>query len=150
MMEVADEVNDREKRRKSLVIHNITENNDETEDDAEVIKILKEVVGEENDVEQQKLNSYRLGKKSPSKNRTIKIHFKSEEFCRNVLQHTGKLRESEQYEHIVFQPDLTPLQRQHIKMLVKEKKLRNLYATQCNEEPDWVIRRGKLCRRREL
>ena len=67
---------------------------------------------------------------------TIKVHFKSEEFCRNLMQHTGKLRESKNYDHIVFQPDLTPLQRQQLKMLVKEKKLRNLYATQCNEEPD--------------
>ncbi len=150
MIEVADEVNDRQKRKKSIVIHNIAENENEAEDEKQVINILKQVVGEQNDVEQQKLNSYRLGKKAPGKIRTIKIHFKSEEFCQNILQHTGKLRENKDFEHIVFQPDLTPLQRQHLKMLVEEKKVRNLHASRCNEEPDWIIRRGKLCRRREL
>ena len=73
-----------------------------------------------------------------------------ENLCKSVLQHTRKLRHSEYYKHIVLQPDLTPNQRKHLKMLVEEKKQRNSFALQCNEEPDWTIRSGKLWRRRYL
>ena len=52
MFEVADEVNDRQKRRKSIVIHNIAENDDEIEDDKQVIKILNKLVGDINEVEE--------------------------------------------------------------------------------------------------
>ncbi len=70
----------------------------------------------------------------------------SEDFCKNVLQHAKKLSDSNHYKHIVFQADLTPMQRQHLKLLVGEKKKRNSYAAQHNEEPDWIIIRGKFCR----
>ncbi len=150
MVEVANEVHDRQKRRKALVIHNVEENDDDAEDNRQVTNILNEIIDDVNLVQQQQLNIYRLGRRSPTKKRTIKVHFKSEDFCTEILNHTKKLRESKLYNHIVFQPDLTPIQRHHLKMLVNEKKRRNCYALQCQEEPDWLIRRGKLCRRRDL
>ncbi len=150
MIEVANEVDERHKRRKALVIHNIEETDNNVEDKIQVTNILKEIINDENLVQQQQLNIYRLGRRSPSRNRTVKVHLMSEEFCKRVLQHTGKLRDSQHYRHIVLQPDLTPTQRQHLKMLVEEKKQRNCSAVQCNEEPDWIIRRGKLCRRKDI
>ncbi len=150
MVKVANEVDDRQKRRKALVIHNIEETDNEAEDKLQVTNILKEIIDDESLVIQQQTNSYRLGRRSPLQNRTVKVHFKSEEFCKNVLQHTRKLGNSECYKRIVLQPDLTPTQRQHLKMLVEEKKRRNCFALQSNEEPDWIIRREKLCRRRDL
>ncbi len=150
MVEVANEVHERQKRRRALVIHNIEENDDDdAEDNRQVKKILNEITDDANLVQQQQLKIYRLGRRSPTKNRTIKVHLKSEDFCTDVLNHTKKLRESQRYNHIVVQPDLTPTQRRHLKMLVNEKKQRNCYALQCQEEPDWIIRSGKLCRRRD-
>ncbi len=152
MIEVANEVDDRQKRKKTLVIHNMEETDNAAEDNRQVTNILNKIVDDEYLVKQQQLNVYRLGKRSPGRNRTIKVHFKSEDFCRNVLQHTRKLSDSNQFNHIVCQPDLTPVQRRHLKLLVEEKKRRNLHAAQRNNEPDcnWIIRRGKLCRRRDL
>ena len=150
MIEVANEVDDRQKRRKTLVIHNIDENDDAAEDYVQVTNILSEIINDDNLIRQQLADTYRLGRRNPCINRTVKVHFKSEDFCRSVLQHTRKLRDSSYYKHIVFQPDLTPTQRHHLKMLVEEKKQRNWNAKQCNEEPDWTIRIGKLCRRRDI
>ncbi len=150
LSEVANEVDERQKRKKSLVIHNIEETDNVVDDRLQVTNVLNEIIDDENLIKQQHSNIYRLGKRSSVRNRTIKVHFESEEVCRNILQHTRKLRETNQYKHIVIQPDLTPVQRQNLKLLVEEKKQRNWSATQRKEEPDWIIRRGKLCRRRDL
>ncbi len=149
MSEVPNEVDERQKRKKALVIHNVEETDNDAEDKTQVANILNSIIEDENLVQQQCLKIYRLGRTS-SRNRTVKVHFQSEEFCKNVLQHARKLSDSSQYKHIVFQPDLTPKQRQHLKLLVEEKEQRNCYAAQHNEEPDWIIRRGKLCRRSDI
>ena len=60
------------------------------------------------------------------------------------------MRNSAKYRRIVIQPDLTPKQRSQLKSLVSEKKLRNSYAVQCGEQPDWIIREGKLYRKQDL
>ncbi len=150
MSEVANEVDERQKRRKALVIHNIEENDNDAEDEAQVSNILNRVIEDENLVQQQWMKIYRLGRRIPNRNRTVKVLFQSEDFCKNVLQNARKISDSNQYKHIVFQPDLTPMQRQHLKLLVEEKKQRNCYAAQHNEQPDWIIRRGKLCRRSDI
>ncbi len=150
LSEVANEVDERQKRKKSLVIHNIEETDNAAEDKLQVTNVLNEIIDDENRIKQQQSSIYRLGKRSSVRNRTIKVHFKSEEVCSKILQNTRKLRETNQYKHIVIQPDLTPVQRQHLKLLVDEKKQRNWFAAQNKEEPDWIIRRGKLCRRRDL
>ena len=150
MSEVANEVDERQKRRKSLVIHNIEENDNDSEDNKQVANILNIIIDDENLIQQQHLKIYRLGRRTSSRNRTVKVHFQSEGFCKNVLQHARKLSDSNRYKHIVFQPDLTPMQRQHLKLLVAEKKQRNCYAAEHKEEPDWIIHRGKLCRRSDI
>ncbi len=131
------------------MIHNVEETDDYEQDNAQVTKILNEVTNDKHLIHQQQLSIYRLGKRSPDRNRTVKVHFNSEDLCRNILQHTRKLGESVNFKHVVIQPDLTPIQRHHLKMLVKEKKQRNYQAVQCKEDPDWTIRSGKLCRRRD-
>ncbi len=94
MIEVANEVDDRQKRKKTLVVHNVEENND-AEDYLQVTNILNEIIGN-NLVKQQEMRIYRLGKRTPGKNRSIKVHLKLEEVCRNVLQQAIKLRKSMQ------------------------------------------------------
>ena len=120
------------------------------QDNPLVTNILNEVINDRQLISQQQLGIYRLGKRLPDRNRTVKVHVNSEDFCRKVLQHTRKLGESINFKHVVIQQDLTPIQRHHLKMLVKEKKQRNYQAEQCKEDPDWIIRSGKLCRRRDI
>ncbi len=91
MIEVANEVDERQKRKKALVIHNIEETDNATEDVTQVTNIINKIIDDECLVKQQQVNVYRLGKRSPARNRTIKVHFKSEDFCRDVLQHTQSL-----------------------------------------------------------
>ncbi len=151
MIAVAEEVDQRQQRRRSLVIHNLEESVDAENDNLQIKEIFHEITNDEKvTISQQFLTSYRLGKITSGRNRTIKVHLKSEEFCRRVIQNTWNMRNSTKYKNIVIQPDLTPLQRRQLKTLLKEKKLRNSYAEQCNEEPDWVIREGRLCRKHNL
>ncbi len=151
MIAIADEVDQRQQRRKSLVMHNVEESANAENDSLQIMEILHEITNEESAIiNQQLLTSYRLGKITTGRNRTIKVHLKSEEFCRRVTQNTWNMRNSTKYQNIVIQPDLTPRQRSQLKSLLREKKLRNSYAEQCDEKPDWVIRDGKLCRKRNL
>ena len=151
MIAVSNEVDQRQQRRKSLVIHNLEESGDPNIDCLLIREIIQEVTEEENTIlDQQLISSYRLGTTAASRSRTIKVHLKSEEFCRRVIQNARNLQNSLKYQNIVIQPDLTPHQRSQLKSLVREKNLRNSYAVQCGEEPDWVIRQGRLYRKYNL
>ncbi len=148
MIAVTNEVDQRQRRRRSLVVHNLVETGDPETDCMQIKEILHKVTEEESTILNKELiSSYRLGKLATGRNRTIKVHLKSEEFCSRVIQSTQKIRNSPEYSNIVIQPDLTPLQRRRLKSLVQEKKLRNSYAIQCGEQADWVIREGGLCRK---
>ncbi len=91
-----------------------------------------------------------MGKKIPGKNRSIKCHLKSKETCEQVLSQSRRLYESSTYSQVVLQEDLTPMQRSQLRQLVHEKKKRNSLARKNNQDPNWVIRGGKLCRKTGL
>ena len=149
---VANELEERNKRKRSIVLHNVPESHDTSGDMEAVKEILQEVSGK--DVEFELMNNkpriYRLGRHhGPSKNKTrsIKVHLKSADDCDVILQNLRKLSQSVEHPCVVIQRDLTPMQRKHIKMLVMEKKRRNNQAIMNNEEPDWTISSGFLHRR---
>ena len=71
----------------------------------------------------------------------------SSETCVFTLENARKLSRSVKYKSVVLQKDLTPLERLNLKKLVREKRLRNLNATNMGEEADWIIRGGILCRK---
>ena len=112
------------------------------------------VLGKEIDIEKDQITNkprvYRLGKKTPGKNRSIKCHLKSKEMCEAILSQSRRLSESSTFSQVVLQGDLTPLQRSHIRQLVNEKKKRNAIARKNNQDTDWIIRGGKLCRRSDF
>ena len=150
MLEVTNEIDQRQKRRRNLVIHNVDESKDATQDYEKVRDILQEVTNDKSLVDKHLTKMYRLGKQSPGRNRSMKIHFKCENFCHSILQNSRNLSTSKSYRNIVIQSDLTPLQRHHLKSLVHEKKERNHRAILCNEEPYWVIRNGRLSRKCDI
>ncbi len=47
LIEVANEVDERQKRKKTIVIHNIEENDNATEDKLQVTNVLNEIIGDE-------------------------------------------------------------------------------------------------------
>ena len=93
---------------------------------------------------------YRLGRFLPGNNRSIKCYLNSQEDCEQLLMHSRLLMHSENYRNVIVQADLTLMQRSQIKQLVLEKRKRNACAQENNDEPDWVIRNGKLHRRRDI
>ena len=152
MAAVANELEERSKRKKSIVLHNVPETSNPTDDVKAVNNILQEVTGREMEF-QQALNKpkiYRLGQRiAANRNRTrsIKVHFKTVEDCDEVLQNLRKLSKSTKHNTIIIQPDMTPMQRNHLKMLVLEKRKRNTQAVSNHGDPDWTITAGFLHRR---
>ncbi len=150
-VEVANELDDRQRRKGNLVLHNVPESKDQECDEHLINSILKHVVGESVDIQRDPMTDkpriYRLGRKIPGQNRSIKCHLKSKEMCAQVLLHSRRLSESHNFSQVVLQEDLTPMQRSHIRRLVNEKKKRNCVARENNQDPDWIIRSGKLYRK---
>ncbi len=149
---ITNEMCERKKRDKSFVIHNLPEANEE-QDLKSVSEIMEEIIQEnvEAEIEQEvfteKPRIYRLGRKTNSKPRTMKIHLRSTELCDQILSKARWLSSSTKYKSVVIQRDLTLLERQHLKGLVSEKRRRNNLAKAQNEESDWTIRDGILCRK---
>ncbi len=153
-VEVANELDERQRRKGNLVLHNVPENEDQECDEQLINNILTHVVGERVDIKSDPITDkpmiYRLGKKIPGRNRSIKCHLKSKEMCTQVLLHSRRMSESHSFSQVVLQEDLTPMQRSHIRRLVNEKKRRNSLARENNQDPDWIIRSGKLYRKADF
>ncbi len=153
-LEVSNELSDRERRNKNIVLHNVPENDDPDKDVDTVENILGEILYETPDIQRdlrtKKARVYRLGAREAGKARTIKCHLNSKKDREQILVHSRILLGSENFRNVIVQADLTPMQRRHIKELVMEKKRRNCCAKENNEEPDWIVRNGKLCRKSDV
>ncbi len=149
--ELANELEERQKRTKSLVIHNVPESRTDKEDFDTVAEIVNTVTGKELDPTKASITKfYRMGHRSQSKGRSIKVHFTTTEMSAYTLENARKLSRTEKYKSVVVQKDLTPLERLNLKKLLTEKRLRNLNATRVGEEADWIIRAGILCRKQDF
>ncbi len=149
--ELASELEERQKRTKSLVIHNVPENRTEEEDFDTVAEIVNTVTGNELDSTKASITKiYRMGRKSLSKGRSIKVHFTTAEMSVYTLENARKLSRADKYKTVVVQKDLTPLERLNLKKLLTEKRIRNLNATRVGEKADWIILAGILCRKQDF
>ncbi len=150
-VEIANELDDRQRRKGNVVLHNVPETGNQESDEHSVISILNHVLGEEVNYHRDSTTDmpriYRLGNRIPGKTRSIKCHLQSKEMCAQVLSRSRRLSESNNFSQVVLQEDMTPMQRAHIRQLVIEKKKRNFLAQKNNLTPDWVIRSGKLQRK---
>ena len=128
--ELATELEERQKRTKSLVIHNVPESRTEEDDFDTVAEIVNTVTGEELDSTKASITkTYRMGRKNLNKGRSIKVHFTTPKMSANTLENARKLSRTDKYKTVVVQKDLTPLERLNLKRLVTEKSIRNLNAT---------------------
>ncbi len=155
-IEIANELDDRQRRKGNLILHNVPESDNPRNDEDTVSNILKYVLGKEFHIQSEatpsmeRLRIYRLGRRIPGVTRSIKCHLKSETLCNEILMQSRKLTKSLDFYQVVLQQDLTFLQRSHLKQLVREKRSRNNHARDNNEESDWIIRDGQLFRKRDL
>ncbi len=150
-IDVANELDDRQRRKGNLILHNVPECDNQGTEEETVKSILKVVLGKEvDDQVSGRVRVYRLGRRVPGMTRSIKCHLKSEDLCEQILRQSRKLTKSQEFCQVVLQPDMTFNQRMHIKHLVKEKKRRNGLALENSEDPDWIIRDGKLYRKRDI
>ena len=151
---IANELAERQWRSRNLVLHNVPESNS-FEEDVEVVKhIIEEVAVNDVEIQSDLITGqpqvYRLGRRVLGKTRSMKIHLSTEEICQDILKHSRKLTHSDNFSNVVLQADLTAQQRSHLKKMVCEKKRRNRVALENHDEADWVIRNGKLCRKRDI
>ncbi len=153
-LEVSNELSDRQRRCKNVVLHNVCDSNNPAIDEEVVAAIFEDILGEvpkfQHDLKSKSTRICRLGRYTPGKNRTIKCYLNSQEDCEQLLMQSRFLSDSTKYSNIIVQADLTPMQRAHIKQLVLEKRRRNSCAQENNQEADWVIRNGRLCRKSDL
>ncbi len=149
--ELASELEERQKRMKSLVIHNVPESRTEEEDFDTVAGIVNTVTGKELDSTKASITKiYRMGRKNHSKGRSIKVHFTTSEMSTYTLENARKLSRAEKYKTVVVQKDLTPLERLNLKKLLTEKSIRNLNETRKGEEADCIILAGIMCRKQDF
>ncbi len=134
LAEITCEIEERHKRNRILVIHNLPECSKKDDEVANVSKLIEEILQDEHTCEYEvdeiskQPKMYRLGNKSAHKVRSLKVHLKSSEMRDTILDNARKLATSSSYQQVVIQKDMTPLEREHIKRLVYEKKRRNLEA----------------------
>ncbi len=149
--ELSNEMEERQKRKNSIVIHNVPESISEQEDSDAISDILKEVIGEKANTDECNIvRSYRMGRRHPSRGRSIKVHFTSSAICEHILENARKLVGSNKHKSVVLQKDLTTLERLNLKKLVMEKRKRNLAASNMGLEADWIIHDNFLCRKSDL
>lgn len=114
------ELHDRQKRAQNLIIFNIPESSKQSinerriDDETKVNEILQ--VFENLDVELSNLKVFRLGSRSPERNRPIKICLSDAADVLKVLKNKNRLADR----RIRIYSDMTPMQRESLKKLQNE------------------------------
>jgi hypothetical protein len=67
---------------------------------------------------------------------------------RKILRASGKLQNHEDFKNIYINRDMTPLERDQWRILVKLKKDKQEQAVQTGEDATWIIRSGKVVKGR--
>ncbi len=91
--EIATELEERNKRRKSLVIHNLPESSNHEDEVTKVSALIEEILHDHHNFEfeteepSRKPRLYRLGTKTRQKVRTLKVHLKYPETRDHISRH---------------------------------------------------------------
>lgn len=141
---ILDEMEDRLRRKKSLIISGIPE---QTEGSAEerieadkttVEDLLENLCGvSDSDISR----THRIGRQQPDKNRLIRVALSDEDDKKKILYKAKELRNMPSYSNVYINSDLTPSQRESNKRLREELKRRRDLGD------DVIIRGGKVVSR---
>ncbi len=159
LTDAVKELEDRERRKNSLVIHNFKESTEVNPDSRKLDDAarIKSLISDHLKLKVEFLEDQngqpmvlRLGKKSDTKSRSVKITLSPQD-AGLVLKNAKNLNSSEDADikKVIIKPDLTKMQREEEMKLVKEKNEKNKAAKEKNEPEDWIIQRWKVVRRRK-
>ena len=132
-LDIVNEMADRDRRKRSIVIYNLTEGNDH-KTDIEAFKALSSRVFKL-DVNITKV--IRLGPKITKKQRPLLLTLKDINDKIYLLSHSHFLRRHDQYNRVYIVPDRTKLE--HIK---RRKVVEELTQRQAQGETGLIIRNG--------
>lgn len=135
------EMNERELRKPNLIFFNLPESDkaepkDRISEDREQVKGVLDFMEVGGCEFQQPV---RLGTKGETP-RPLKVRFKQQEDCVRILKSAKKLQGSDTY----ISRDMTPLEREERRALVKLKNRRQEESSEKGENAKWAIRRGKV------
>ena len=129
-LSILDELADRERRRKNLIVYNFPENGDRQADKTKFQELSTTVFNLDLII----TKVYRLGKRNDDKPRPLLIGLETEKT--EILSQSGKLRRYDQYNDVYIVADKTKYERDK---LVDELKLRRSKG-----ERNLVIRNGSI------
>jgi len=132
---ILDELADRERRSRNLIIYNLSESTDSKADTPKIKDLLNTVFSL--DVNLSRVS--RLGRKNESKTRPLLISFEDVVARSTLLSHSRKLRNFDQYKNVYLAPDRTKMEREKHQKLVNELKHRR-----SNGEQNLTIRNGTI------
>ena len=134
-LSIVDELADREKRKKNVIVYNLPEASDHEADKCSFLDLCKKVYNA--DISVNKM--VRLGKKSTDKQRPLLISLKHDEDKSLLLLQSYLLRRNSQHSNVFMAPDRTKFEREKHKKLVEELKERRSQGAK-----DLVIRNGVI------
>ena len=135
-MRIVDELSDRDRRKKNVIVYNLPEPAQNNKSDSDAFSALCSSVYNSSFTITKLL---RLGKKQPNKIRPLLLCFEHEEDRVTVLSHSHQLCNKDAYKNVFISPDRTKFEREKHKNLVSELKNRRLKG-----EKDLVIRNGAI------
>ena len=126
--QVVAELKARETRQMNVIVHGLKESDDpdmekrHEEDVKELFKMLEEI---EAKPPEEGITIKRLGKKEDDKQRPILMTCPNTETKKKIINNAKKLKTSEEYRRIGISHDLTKGQRQELKNLKEQARLKN-------------------------
>ncbi|KAL5263570.1 hypothetical protein ACHWQZ_G008816 [Mnemiopsis leidyi] len=131
---VARQIAFEEELGKNIMVFGLCE-----EDNEEINSKVSEVM--ESLGEKPRVEACRIGKKSPSTTRPVKVSFSSSSIVQQILKKSSKLSGSEKFRRVFLAPDRTAEERAQHKQLVLELKRR----AEVEKDKKLIIRGGKIC-----
>ena len=132
---ILDELADRERRCKNLIVYNLEEDSEANSDES----MLQELFSSVFNLDVVLTKTVCLGRRNDSKPRPLLACFADAPMRNMILSYSGKLRKFDKYKKVYIAPDRTKFERQKHQKLVEELKRRR-----SNGEQNLVIRNGSI------
>lgn len=143
--EILQELSDRQRRKRNIVLFNVPEKENGENRNAEDSATIKQILNEVDPIINTSItNAWRLGKFSKDKNRPLKVILENESIVGIVLRKAKNIKTSEKFGRISISADRTPMQINAYKKVKQELDNRismgetNIRIKYINERPTIV------------
>ena len=137
--DVADEIAERDRRKRNVIIYNLPEQANRAGDKTKFTEVCKSIIDRDIDV----VKLFRLGRKIDNKYRPLLVGLSSEADKQNLLSAAPHLRSSKEFKQVYINTDMTKLEREKHRKVVAELKRRR-----SSGESNLIIRNGTIVSRR--